>query len=212
MLCASAAMLGVLSYTPQASAWRAFTFDAPGRLRVGMVGNQVRAVLLKTNGTCVWQDLGTGGLTDDMEIQGANHLTDGDNMAVVHTGQITFCGQTMTALIQNGFFIDMNGRAGPDVLSSFGNLDNYTWGGNGNDKVYCSGDSAEGGSGNDDIFGSAASRIDWLIGQGGFDTLCEPYASTADIMNGGTDIDKRCGTATNIYSVEYKDQCQQCYP
>jgi hypothetical protein len=212
LLFASAVMLGIFSYAPQASAWRWFSFNTPGRLRVGMVGNQARALLLKSDGTCLSHDLGTGGLIDDFEVRGSDSTTQGDNMAVVHNGQITFCGQNMNPLIQNGFFIDMSALAGDDFISSFGNISNYTWGGTGHDDVYSSGDSAEGGGGSDEIYGDHASNIDWLIGQDGVDVLCEHFGSTAEIMSGGANTDYRCGTAATISSVEGGEECWLCGP
>jgi hypothetical protein len=142
-----------------------------------------------SDGLCQAQQIGgSGGLSDDYMILGT---TGGDRLQIRGgTTGTTFCGKTISALAYNGHFIDLAGRGGGDILSSWGG-DTYLWGEDGNDGLYSQNPNAleDGGPGDDAIiFAGSSGPGAQLLGGDGSDCL-DDINRTSSVFNcgGGTD-------------------------
>lgn len=194
----------------QADAQTVITITKPGVAFAGQAVlsgvNTAVFALQPTDGTpCQIFPLGTAGLSTNYRVDGTNGL---DWWTHVNTPGV-FCGLSMTKLVQNGFFIDYNTLGGGDVV--FGGYGpNYITGGAGNDGM-SNGENASarafGGDG-DDILkaGLSTSR---LFGENNNDALCNTSGTALHTMDGGSGTDSRCGTATNVISIESVN-CTPC--
>ena len=123
----------------------------------------------KSDGACAWENIGgSGGLTDNYWLYG-----DGgdDNIIIVPSAGITFCGFFMQAPTQNGYRMNLFGGDGNDYLSTNGGIADL-----------------QGGAGNDSLY--TWDGTGWNYGEAGNDLIIAPNASgSGGYFNGGADND-----------------------
>jgi len=207
---ASLMALGLASYAQPAAA-REFTVPAGAQAASGMIFGDAFTAMKAPNGTCTWQILGVGGMT---ELAIVNGTAATEKMAVV-TSSASFCGFTMTPLVTNGFSLTFNGKGGADLL--IGGTKASVNGESGDDIVRSEkfGSTVRGGPGSDLI----ASTSNEVLMAGGSDTsdthndhFCV-YAPAVEVRfmdGGGGTANTRCGGAAVVLNVQSID-CGICF-
>jgi Ca2+-binding RTX toxin-like protein len=174
----------------------------PGWGFAGMVGNTAVFEFQPWDGSpCQQIVLFTGGLQENSTVYGSS----GNDWMGFITSTTSFCGLTMTPLHQNGWFLDLNGWLGDDVLAGDSEI-NKVFGYNGNDVLQNGHNSsafAHGDDGNDKIFSGRIIGGDDLFGEWGDDTFCcGTRLLGADFVSGYSGTDTLCGESSGEDEVE----------
>jgi hypothetical protein len=127
--------------------------DAPVVAVVGNLSGVLQVVWSRmSDGACFFQALGNS--TGPFDSYNINGSSGNDVMDVVH-GSTIICGVTVGPPSLGGFFLDLHGMGGNDLMFT-GPSDTWLWGGGGHDQLYSantnasfSGQSLFGGPDND---------------------------------------------------------------
>jgi hypothetical protein len=191
----------------RASATRNVNLPGSGTATIGSInGDQWVGFQPIAGGPCQWFYLGSGGLTDNVQVFGSSS-SDWIQVAVANASNS--CGRWQP-LIYNGHYINEFGGAGADVIFGGFNTD-QTYGGDGDDLVVGDwfGGLIVGDGGNDALYGHDTPR-DFFSGADGDDRICEHSGTTALFMDGSVGYDTRCGTASYAPSGFEAVNCSVC--
>lgn len=144
-------------------------------------------------------DMSTGGLNAGVEINGD---LGADTIKVIRASGSTLhsdydcasdiqAGTTWDPPVTNGYWIDLSGSSGNDLLEGPGSSEDTILSGGGNDDDmynYSTIGSMYGGAGNDDLISSTTGGSDYLLGEGDNDCLYDTSNSvaTSSAFNCGT--------------------------
>lgn len=159
-----------------------------------------------SDNSCAFQKIGTtSGLDDDYVFYGNSTGEYFNTLSYT----VNLCGYTITPLLFNGHYLDLNPGYGDDfVRAPTASGNSWSYGGPGDDTLYSSSHSsaqAKGGPGDDRIWGGPLTDTEILAGDDGDDIFCiDRTTSTvgASMVSGGAGDDCRIGYATTIASVE----------
>ena len=188
------------------------TLQRSGITAIGAYANRAWAVTLSLRG-CSWRALGPAPLEDNLIVRG----TSGDDTINVLQNAALWCSRWFQPIAQNGFFIQVYGGRGNDLIygggsAPFSGNPNAIFGEEGDDILYAGpgGVRVEGGPGADVLFGGD-SPGDVLIGGPGADALCEQEEITPLVLDGGEDGDTSCSaSATNMFVSVESVSCTPC--
>jgi hypothetical protein len=157
-------------------------------------------------GNCMWTSIGgAGGLTANSTITG----TSTSDWIVLPSSSVSACGWTIAPLNLNGRTLTINGVGGGDEIDAGAAGTVVVNGGSGNDYIRSTGfgHSFWGGTGNDNLNGRSGSN---LRGESDNDAHCVAPGYTANVINGSTGTDTRCGNATTIAGIDSVN-CNPCF-
>jgi hypothetical protein len=203
--CAMAA-LGAMALSSQASAQTSQTVPLSSAYTfVGMVGNQGRVISMNpATGACSSRTIGgVGGLTANSTIFGT---ATSDFIGLI-AAPATWCGQNMTALVNNGFTLTIRAGSSGDWVDTAASALVVLVGDSGNDLLVHPAYNGQlwGTGGDDHLIGSTN---DAFFGENDNDTMCAGAGTNVSQFNGGSGTDYHCGIPGFLWSSTL--DCTKC--